>query len=452
MNTENIQHFIENRKLGRFQIQTFVLCGLIVLLDGFDTLAIGYVAPFIMKEWGVTKAALGPVFASGLLGLMIGALIFGPAADRFGRKPVLVASTAMFGVFSLLTIMSSNLSMLILFRFMTGLGLGGAMPNAISLTSEYAPSRIRATVVMTMFCGFSLGGAIGGVLAAHLIREYGWHSVFIVGGTLPLLLVLWLTVSLPESLRYLVVRGKRDGDVRALLARIDSSVRYDMDTRFAVHEENPSGFPVAQLFKNGRAVMTLLLWVMFFMSLFEIFFISNWMPTVFNGLGIPLEKSVLITSLFPVGGTIGTLVLGRFIDTRRPYVIIAAVYVAAAVFVGALGLISQSSLPLLAACSFAAGFCSVGAQVGTNALAAMAYPTMIRSTGVGWALGVGRVGSLVSSLISGVLISLNMNAFQIFLIGAIPIFIAALAAACLSAGERRESSRAVVNPGEEVQA
>src|SRR6266446_9596245 len=188
MATVNVQEFIDGRKLSGFQVRVFALCALIVLIDGFDTQAIGYVAPAIVRSWHVDRAALTPVFSAGLFGLMIGALSFGPIADRFGRKPVLVLCTLFFGLMSLLTVTADSLSSLIALRFLTGLGLGGAMPNAIALTSEYAPKRVRATAVMTMFTGFSLGAAVGGGVAAALISRFGWQSVFVLGGTFPLLL------------------------------------------------------------------------------------------------------------------------------------------------------------------------------------------------------------------------------------------------------------------------
>ncbi|MFL5415437.1 MAG: MFS transporter, partial [Myxococcales bacterium] len=260
----NVQQFIDSRPFGGFQLRVVALCALVVLIDGFDTQAIGYVAPAIIKSWHVRRADLGPVFAAGLTGLMIGALAFGPIADRAGRRPVLLFCTLFFGVLSLLTATAGSLQALLVYRFVTGLGLGGAMPNAIALTTEYAPKRVRATTIMIMFCGFSLGAALGGVAAAGLIARFGWKAVFLVGGAVPILAFPFLARGLPESIRFLVVRGGRNADVASILSRIDPAAAGGAGSTFTVEEHASKGFVVGQLFAERRAMFTLLTWVVFF--------------------------------------------------------------------------------------------------------------------------------------------------------------------------------------------
>src|SRR4051812_47030989 len=206
--TIDVAEFIDRQPVGRFQIRLLLTCAAVLFLDGFDTQAIGYVAPALAKEWSLTKGALGPVFSAGLFGLMIGALVFGPLADRVGRKRIIIFSTLAFGVGTLITAFLQDVNMLLVMRFLTGLGLGGAMPNAVALTSEFSPHRRRATMVMTMFCGFSIGAALGGLLAAALIPQFGWRSVFLIGGVAPLLLVPILALKLPESVRFLTLAGE----------------------------------------------------------------------------------------------------------------------------------------------------------------------------------------------------------------------------------------------------
>ena len=431
MATADVQELIDSRRVGGFQVIVAALCALVVLIDGFDTQAIGYVAPAIVRSWHVDRAALTPVFSAGLFGLMLGALAFGPVADRFGRKPVLLFCALFFGLMSLATATAQSVQSLTMLRFITGLGLGGAMPNAIALTTEYAPRRVRATTVMIMFCGFSVGAALGGIAAASLITHFGWKSVFVLGGIVPCLAFPFLAARLPESIRYLVVRGGGRDRVAAILNRIDPGAVFAADTTFTVEEHEAKGFIVGQLFAEGRGVFTTLIWVVFFMSLLDLYFLTNWLPTIIHDAGIPVSRAALITSMYQVGGTAGTLLLGRLFDRFSPFLMLALTYLAAGVFVLLIGT-TGTSIGALVLTVFGAGFCVVGGQIGANALTANSYPTAIRSTGVGWALGIGRIGSIVGPVVGGLLLSLHWAVRQIFLVAALPVLIAALAAFCIS--------------------
>ena len=426
----DIIDFIDRHPVGRFQIGVLLTCAAVLFLDGFDTQAIGYVAPALAREWGVTKVALGPVFSAGLFGLMIGALLFGPLADRVGRKKIIIVSTLAFGFGALITAFVQDVSTLIVIRFLTGLGLGGAMPNAIALTSEFNPRRRRATMVMIMFCGFSVGAALGGLLAAALIPQFGWRSVFVVGGLAPLLLAPILAVKLPESVRFLALARGFDARVAQLLLLVNPGAVFAPATRFVVDEPMLSGIPVKHLFTAGRTVPTLLLWVVFFMSLLDLYFLSNWLPTVLNDLGASLSLAAVIGSMLQVGGVVGTVALGSIID-RFSFRALALVYFAAVFAVGAIGQLGHSAV-LVTVAIFAAGFCIVGGQIAANALAAGYYPTSVRATGVGWALGIGRVGAIVGPLIGGTLLDMKWSASEVFLMAAAAALCAALAAFSLS--------------------
>jgi AAHS family 4-hydroxybenzoate transporter-like MFS transporter len=425
----DVAEFIDGRPVGGFQIRLLLICAAVLFLDGFDTQAIGYVAPALAREWGLSKAQLGPVFSAGLFGLMIGALTFGPLADRVGRRKIIIFSTLAFGVGALATVFAGNATSLLVIRLLTGLGLGGAMPNAVALTSEFNPRRRRATMVMIMFCGFSVGAALGGLLAAAMIPLYGWRSVFVVGGIAPLIMAPILVLRLPESVRFLALAGDAPERVIALLRSIAPSAVFAAGTRFMVQEPHVAGLPVLHLFREGRTLVTLLLWVVFFMSLLDIYFLANWLPIVLNDLGSSDSAAAAIGAMLQVGGIVGTFVLGSLID-RFSFRALALTYFVAVFAVGAIGQLGHAAIPVSAAI-FAAGFCIVGGQIGANALAAGFYPTSLRATGVGWALGIGRIGSIIGPLVGGLLLAAKWSPAAVFLAAAAAAFCASVAAFCL---------------------
>jgi AAHS family 4-hydroxybenzoate transporter-like MFS transporter len=423
----NVTALIDGRRIGSFQVRVALLCAATVFFDGFDAQTIGYVAPTISKAWRLTPGALAPVIAWGLIGLAIGALSFSLLADRIGRKPVIIASTFAFGICSLLTASADSPDSLLLWRFLTGLGLGGAMPNPIALTTEYSPQKSRATMVMAMFVGFSLGSAVGGAIAAQIVPIWGWRSVFVLGGIFPIVLAPVLVALLPESIRLLALRGTEGERVAMLLARIDPTWTFAPGTRFVAPEEHPPGFAVLHLFRERRAAGTLLLWIMFFTNLLDLYLLASWLPTVINNAGISVRRAVITTATLQVGGIAGVLTFARLIDRFGFFRILPPAYFAAGLFIAAIGAVGADP-DLIMATVIGAGFCVVGAQTSSNALAGSYYPTFIRSTGVGWALGIGRIGSIIGPTLGGIVLAQRWPMPTIFLAGAVPVFIAAAAA------------------------
>lgn len=378
-----------------------LLCALVALCDGFDTQSIAFVAPVISTQWGVLPAQFGPVFSAGLVGLALGAFLFGSLADRVGRKLVILLCVALFGLSSILTIFSSSMAELALWRVVTGLGLGGVLPNLIATTNEVAPAKRENLFVMMMFCGFPLGATIGGLVSAPLIQAWGWPSVFIMGGVLPLALLPLLYLYLPKSTG----------------AHTPHSVEPEASRRTS---------NVAQLFHEGRTVPTLLLWTAFFSNLLVMYFLVNWLPSLLSIAGSSLSVATMSTALLNLGGIVGAILLARLINGRFALLILASAYSAAAVALSLIARADGNVLILLTGASLV-GAVVVGGQIAMNAVTASFYPSQIRSTGVGWALGIGRIGSIAGPLLGGLLLGSGWQGTSTVMFAIIPTLIAACA-------------------------
>jgi AAHS family 4-hydroxybenzoate transporter-like MFS transporter len=415
----NVTKFIDSHPFSAFQWLIFAVCFVIVLLDGFDTAAIGYIAPSLIKEWGVTRSALGPVLSAALFGLAIGALVSGPLADRFGRKHLLFGSVLIFGAACLGSSFSANLDQLTVMRFLTGMGLGAAMPNAVTLMSEFCPERRRNFLTNAMFCGFPLGAALGGFLAAWIIPNFGWRGVLVLGGTAPLLLAVLILFALPESLRFMVLKGHAVERVRAVLARI--SPEAGAVGTFELVEPRPSAVArgAALVVSGSYIVGSVMLWTTYFMGLVIFYALINWMPLLFKDAGVDPKTATLITALFPLGG-FGAIFSGWLMDRFNGNIIVGTLYGLTALFVYAIGLAAGASAAQLMAVVFIGGALMNTAQSSMGSLAAAFYPTEARATGVAWMLGVGRFGGIAGSLLVAELARRNLGFGQIFAVVAIP--------------------------------
>ena len=439
----DVVELLDNAKVSRLHVSLIFWSFLVMVVDGFDLQAIGYVAPSLIKAWGLNRAAFGAAFSAGLVGMMIGATQGGSLGDRLGRKRTVLTGVVWFGLFTLATAWVSGLPALVALRFLAGIGLGCAVPNAIALNTEYAPKRLRATMVTLMFLGYTIGAALGGAAAAVLIPRFGWSSVFIAGGVAPLVVAALCARFLPESVRFQLLKGDLQAARRRLQAWFPQAA-IAQDTELLMREEKRSGLSVGHLFKEKRAPFTILLWICFIANLVTLHFIANWLPTVIESTGVPLQRAVIVTSLFQVGGTVGGIIISRLLD-RGSLLPLVGFFAMAALMIAAIGMFSRSET-MLEVIVFAAGLFVVGTQFGLNALAGSSYPTFIRSTGVGWALGIGRIGSIMGPVVGGVLIALKLPLQEIFLWGAAPMLVG-----CIASGMLLRLRQEAIRGGQDLQ-
>jgi AAHS family 4-hydroxybenzoate transporter-like MFS transporter len=423
----DVQKFIDGRPFSAYQWMVFILCFLIMVADGFDTAAIGFVAPALTREWGVEKLALGPVLSASLIGMALGALVAGPMADRFGRKPVLLLTVLAFGLFSLASGYAGSITTLTVWRFLTGLGLGAATPIATTILSESSPSRRRSLLLNGMFCGFTLGAAAGGFGAAVIIPEFGWRAVFVVGAVVPLILAVISAIVLRESVRFMVTRGAPIEAVKAALKRVTGAslipgIRMVPEAPIA----NARGSSVRLILSPAFRTGTLMLWLTYFMGVLVFYLITSWLPTLIKESGLSLREASLLTALFPLGGTLGTVACGWLMDRMNPHRVIGTSYFFAGVFVWALGqgVGHPGILPTL---TFLSGFFVGSSIVSMPALAAMYYPTQGRASGVAWMLGIGRFGGIAGAVLGGFLLQVGLDMVSILGVLAVPALIGAAA-------------------------
>ena len=417
---------IEERSISSLQILTLVICFLVVAADGFDVASVGYVAPLLKAQWSLTPAQLGPIFGAGLFGLTVGSFLFGPLADRIGRKRVIALSLFLFGLGSLACAYAPSLAWLIALRFLTGAGLGGAMPNSITLSSEFSPAGNRALMVTLMFSGFTIGLAFGGAVAALLIPGFGWHGVFIFGGVFPLLLLPVVWVWLPESLRFMAGKPRFAEEARQVMKRLTGKAELPPAEIAAVAGFGTGKSVVGMLFSRRYRAGTLLLWLAFFCTLWVYYQVSSWLPTVITDAGIDASHAATVGAMLPLGGTIGSLINARLMDRMNPFFVLAGSYAVAAVSIALIGY-SIHEPTLVYVTVFLAGLGLSGAQTGANVLVAGFYTTAARATGVSWALGVGRVGSIIGAMSGGLLLAAVHSAGLAFVIFAAPAVLAGLA-------------------------
>lgn len=440
------QHILVSRlgaaPFGAFHLRLIAICFAIAAADGFDTQCISFVAPTLMNEWSLAHGSFGPLFSIGLLGAMVGAAVLGSVADRIGRRPVVLACVLLFSIMSLLSTTATSVEALGLYRFVGGIGLGGAMPNIIALTSEYAPQRHRSVMMVTMFCGFPLGAMAGGAVSHDIIDSHGWQGVFVLGGVVPLVLVVIAWITLPESARFLADRGRHPA-LERILAGLDISAPQIVGAAPEAVERRHSKLPASVLFEDGRAAWTLMLWALCFLGMLLTYFLVNWTPLLLVSVGFPQEKAIMGVVLLNAGGVVGGVALARLMDRINVFGILAAAFAIGAVCVFGLGATLETSLALTLAITCAVGLTVFGGQLNFPGLTANYYPVHMRSAGAGWAMAAGRVGSVVGPLIGGALLSAGFGTREVLYLAAVP---AALAMIALLAMARMRRERTATEP------
>ena len=407
--------------LAPVQLLTLILGFLIVAADGYDVASVGYIAPLLIKQWALAPAQMGPIFGAGLLGLCLGSFVFGPLADRIGRKRVIVIALVLFGLGSLACAQAPSPGALAALRFITGLGLGGALPTMITLAAEMSPERNRSLLVTLMLIGFPLGLALGGLVAAQLIPQFGWQGVFVFGGVFPLCLAPLAVWYLPESLKFMAGKARFAKEAARLEQRLPVTAALPTTT-----VTDAATTPVRILFSSYYRGATLLLWLAFFCTLWVYYQLSSWLPTVITQAGINVTDAALVSMMLPLGGAAGAVLNAFLMDRLNPFVVLAGSYITAAVCIGLIGF-SMHHPTWVYVATFMGGFGLIGAQTGINVLTSSFYTTAARATGVSWSLAVGRIGSIFGAMSGGVLLAAMPSVDVAFMVFAIPTVIAGCA-------------------------
>ncbi|CCD92410.1 putative hydroxybenzoate transporter; membrane potein [Bradyrhizobium sp. ORS 375] len=437
----DVSDVIERQRRNRLVLKVVILSTTIMCLDGYDLHAMAFAAPSLIRSWGIDKATLGVVFSAGIFGILVGGLIFGSLGDRIGRRLSIVAATLTFGGFSLLTVWAGDLNTLIALRFLAGIGIGGLAPLCYALNLEYVPARYRGTVVAIIMLGYVAGGSAGGLIAAWLVPHLGWPIVFWIGGVLPLVAAVVSFFMLPESIKFLVVQGRQPDEVARLVNCIEPSLDAQPTSRFIVQDEpRPAGSSIVArltaLFDGRLAIITPLLWTAYIASSMTMFFLNSWTPILAEASGYTPAQAAFGLSMFSLGGAVGALLAGVVLD-RWGVLAIAAVPMVACPLVASLGLAGFSDAGFLGA-MLCVGFFVVGGHQGLNSAVGQFYPSANRSTAVGWALSVAKIGSIGGPLIAGVLIARHLPASSLFLLAALPPLVMAGCVLALGLSQRRQ--------------
>ncbi|MEH7118979.1 MFS transporter [Neobacillus vireti] len=421
----NTAEVIAKSKFNRFHLGLLLLSFFIISFDGYDLVVYGTVVPTLIEKWHLSPVEAGAVGTYGLFGMMFGAILFGTLADRIGRKSVITITLILFSLFTFLCGFANTPTAFSTLRFFAGLGLGGIMPNVIALLTDYAPKTMRSMVVSIVLCGYSVGGILAPLLGILLMPNFGWQSIFWFAG-LPLLLLPFIHKQLPETASYLIRKGKKE-KLLSTLAKLSPEFKFNQNDEFVEIKSKESGFPVIELFKNKRALSTLMFWIAFFSCLLMVYGLNTWLPKLMIEAGYGLNSSLAFLIALQGGAIIGTLIIGRLCDKYGSKRMLVPMYASGAVALTILGFGGKSFFIYLLVAI--AGAATIGAQNIVQAYVSQYYPPYVRSTALGMASGIGRMGGMLGPLLGGFLLSISLPIHMNFIAFAIPGLIAAFALA-----------------------
>ncbi|MDN2699146.1 MFS transporter [Janthinobacterium sp. SUN073] len=439
----DVHELSDKARFNRFHAGVLLWCALIIICDGYDLAVAGIALPSIMKDMGVTAQNAGFMVSSALFGMMFGAIFLGTIADRIGRRKAIAICIALFSVFTAAAGFTHDPYTFSAMRFLAGLGIGGVMPNVVAQMTEYSPKKIRATMVTLMFSGYAVGGMLAALLGKGLLETYGWSSVFLAAG-LPVLLIPVILKALPESMPFLIRENRLD-ELKQIVARMEPSYRPDADDRFALPaQDRAEGAPIGKLFQDGRGFSTAMFWIAFFMCLFMVYALSSWLTKLMASAGYSLGSALTFVLVLNFGAVIGAVGGGWLADRFNIKYVLMGMYALAAVSITLLGFKVPTELLFLLV--GLAGASTIGTQIVTYAYAGQFYPMAIRSTGIGWASGVGRSGAILAPIAIGTLVGMALPLEQNFMAIAIPAAIAVIAVSLIRHGRSASVQAAPAMP------
>ncbi len=430
MTTDNldINSIVDKAKFTPFHFNVVAWCLLIILFDGYDLAINGVVLPLLMKDWGLTAMQAGMLASCALAGMMFGAMFFGSLADKIGRKKVIMICIVLFSGLTFAGGFASNPTEFAILRFLAGLGIGGVMPNLVALTSEYAPQKMRSTLVTTMFSGYAVGGVMAALLGSWFTPDFGWQIMFFIAG-IPVFLLPVIWKFLPESLAFIVKENKQ-GKARSIVKRLAPEVKVTETTTFSLPQESvPESANVVSLFRRGRATNTLLFWLAFFTCLLTMYALSSWLPKLMMAAGYSMDNSLMFMMVMNVGAVVGIVGGGILADRFHLKPVLMVLGMMGAIVMSLMGF--QSNQFLLYILVFLAGAASIGSQMLLYSYVAQFYPLAIRSTGIGWSSAIGRMGAIVGPILIGGLLGMNLPAHFNFMAVGLPVLITAIAVALI---------------------